>query len=237
MNNAAPDRPQRDGASHIGGRSENQDGWAVARRGAATLFAVADGLGGHRFGREAARTALAAALANFGTVDGLPDVMARAAVAAAAAAVRTMRGQTASDMASTLVLLVLSERMAGWAWCGDSRLYRSRGDAITRLTNDHSVAMAQLGADERGDADVRGNPSRNRLISVLGEDDPMIDSARDDWLPGDRYALCSDGFWEGSSRAEIGEGLARGTPASDLLASVLAKRRADQDNLTLLIAR
>jgi protein phosphatase len=233
----APERPQRDGASHIGGRSENQDGWAVARRGAATLFAVADGLGGHLFGREAARTALEAALANFGTVDGAPDVMARDAVAAAAAAVRAMRVQTASDMASTLVLLVLSEQRAGWAWCGDSRLYRLRGDAIVRLTNDHSVAMAQLDAAARADADVRGNPSRNRLISVLGEEDPLIDGVCDEWLPGDCFALCSDGYWEGSSRAEIGEGLARGTSAQDMLGAVLGKQHTDQDNLTLLIAR
>lgn len=229
-------RPSSDAASHIGSRSENQDGWARWHRGShGTFFAVADGLGGHRDGRDAAGFALEAAADSFRDAPTDPAEAAHHAVVTAARAVRAERELRGNDMASTLVALVFKEDRIGWAWCGDSRLYRLRDEMIERLTNDHSAAMVQLPLEQRAIADVRGDRSRNRLISVLGEEEPLIEQRSDELLQGDRFLLCSDGFWEGSSRAEIATALAQGTSARAMVDAVLAKRHEGQDNLTVLV--
>lgn len=229
-------RPSSDAASHIGSRSENQDGWARWHHGShGSFYAVADGLGGHRDGREAAGIALKAAVASFGEFAEDPSLAAHRAVMAAAAAVRKERETRGSDMASTMVALVLWQDRAGWAWCGDSRIYRVRQGEVERLTNDHSAAMVQLPPDERATADVRGDKARNRLISVLGEEEPLIEQRSDDLLPSDRFVLCTDGFWEGSSRAEIASALAEGQSAKAMVDAILAKQREGQDNLTVVL--
>lgn len=231
------DRLVSDGASETGARLENQDGWGRwCRRGIGAIFAVADGLGGHADGRMAAGIALAAATETFRDPAGSAQKAAMAAVEAAAVAVREARAEAGSNMGTTLVVLVLIGDRAGWAWCGDSRLYRQRGDMIERLSEDHSAAMARLDPDERAHTDVRGDPARNRLISVIGEEDPLIGQGGDAWYENDRFVLCSDGFWEGTSRAEIAAALEAGLSAQAMLDMVLAKDIAGQDNLTLLIA-
>lgn len=229
-------RPSSDAASHIGSRSENQDGWARWHRGRwGSLFAVADGLGGHRDGREAAGIALEAVIDSFRDAAEDPASAAHRALVAAAGEVRAERERRGNDMASTLVALVFKDERAGWAWCGDSRLYRLRDGQIERLTNDHSAAMVQLPPEERATADVRGNLARNRLISVIGEEEPLIEQRSDELLRGDRFLLCSDGFWEGSSRAEMASALTGDLDARAMVDAVLAKQREDQDNLTILI--
>lgn len=231
------DRLVSDGASEIGARPENQDGWARwCRRGIGAILAVADGLGGHADGRMAAGIALDAATGTFRAPASAAQDAALAAVKAAAAAVREARVNEASNMGTTLVVLVLMADRAAWAWCGDSRLYRQRGDTVKRLSEDHSAAMARLDPAERANTDVRGDPARNRLISVIGEDDPMIGQGGDEWHEDDRFVLCSDGFWEGSSRGEIAAALEAGVGAQAMLDAVLAKEIAGQDNLTVLLA-
>ena len=226
-----------DAASHIGSRIENQDGWARwRRRGIGATLAVADGLGGHSGGKQAAGVALHAVIEAFRSPPDDPELAATAALTAASTAVAEARLAAGNDMATTLVVLVLMGGRAGWAWCGDSRLYRYRDGEIERLTDDHSAAMIRLPPEERALADVRGDPARNRLISVLGGQDPMFGQCSDEWHEGDRFVLCSDGFWEGTNRSELAAALAAGKSAQALLDLVLAKRRDSQDNLTVLVA-
>ena len=55
-----------------------------------------------------------------------------------------------------------------------------------------AVFSGEITAEE-----IRGFPGRSRLLRALGADGRVaVDSCQLDIQPGDRFLLCSDGFWE-----------------------------------------
>jgi len=115
-------------------RDGNEDSYLVDRR--LELFAVADGMGGHRAGEIASATALDGL--KLAVTDGSPvaDAVGRAntAVWDKAAADTELAG-----MGTTLTAAIFDQGTLTIAHVGDSRAYLLRGEQLERLTTDHSL--------------------------------------------------------------------------------------------------
>src|ERR1700722_705114 len=109
-----------------------------------TLFAVADGMGGHVGGEIAARTAIETLQAEFArkpSAEGLAAAIhdAHTAVWERAHEDADLRGMGTTLIAAALVATDDGDRLV-LANVGDSRAYRLHGHDLVQLTTDHSVA-------------------------------------------------------------------------------------------------
>jgi len=220
-------------ASEKGERRRNEDfvGAVVGGMGGEerrdVVAALADGIGSHHGGREAAETAVR------GFLDGFWEVPETLEVRWAAARIlnslnRWMHAQGQQDvqlagMGTTFTALVLRGRLAHVVHVGDSRAYRLSGERLTRLTEDHV----------RGSAN--GQPLLYRALGVEAE--LRLDYAAHPIALHDRFMLCSDGVHGTLSDEAIAEVLrARTAPAVASRTLVDAALAAgSQDNCTALV--
>lgn len=190
------DRPlkfQYSSYSHVGARENNEDSLGLREFGDSLAAIVADGVGGSANGEAASALAveqITAALAGSPLDE---DTLLDAIVHASDAITHSpLQGYT------TAVVLWLQEEEAVAANVGDSRIYQFRDGEILYQSTDHSdVQMAVLLGELPPEA-MRTHPSRNRIFRALGmpDDSPKVDSQLLTVAPGDRFLLCSDGFWE-----------------------------------------
>jgi PPM family protein phosphatase len=185
-------------ASDVGrSRAVNQDGALVA----AALFAVADGMGGHRGGEVASSLALRALDAAVGArrTTTLDSVVEAVAAANRAILESSRRDPELAGMGTTLCAVALVEGADGprvvVANVGDSRVYRLRGDDLVQLTVDHSLVEMMVRQVRLDPAEAASHPQRNIVTRALGiERDLEVDAWELDAVTGDRYLLCSDGL-------------------------------------------
>lgn len=178
-------------ASQQGPRPRNEDfvgaatpeGEELAAKG--VLLAVADGVGGHAHGREAAEQTVRSLLADYyatphtwGVDKSIDTVLG--------AVNRWLLGQSAkardyAGMATTLTAVVLRGRRHHVAHVGDSRAYRWRDGALLRLTEDHTWAHPEFD---------------NVLRRAIGlEARLLVDHDDGELAVGDCFVLVTDGVW------------------------------------------
>ena len=223
-------------------RKRNEDSLLVMPE--RSLFAVADGMGGHRGGAVASSLAIDALQDAFdreafeGRVQANGDVPRRARELAAAVhmtneCVRSMAfaDRELSDMGTTLVAARFSpnKQRLYVGHVGDSRCYRLRQGKLRQLTTDHT--MASLG--------VTG-PSANHLYQAIGVSpglaiDLIVDKPRDD----DVYVLCSDGLSKMVSDDELRDVLIEHEDLESALYTLIeaANDRGGNDNVTVIIIK
>ncbi len=165
------------------------------------IFAVADGLGGHRGGEVASRVALETLQGEVATAggsgdDGIPERLVQGVhranhrVFEQAAADPNLRG-----MGTTLTAFVAGRGRLFLAHVGDSRGYLLRDGEMRALTEDHTLVhrMVMEGQLTQDEADI--HPQRSVLTRALGiEDDVDVDQTTVEVTAGDRILLCSDGL-------------------------------------------
>jgi protein phosphatase len=218
-------------------RTLNEDSYLVAER----LFAVADGMGGHRGGEVASADALAAFRGAViePTVD---DLVGAVATANRAVFDRSLSDPELAGMGTTLCAIGLvdtddGERIAV-VNVGDSRVYLLHDDEFIQLSEDHSlveemVRDGQLTPDEAAD-----HPRRNVLTRALGVDAEVnVDSWSVEPHPRDRFLLCSDGLFNELHDDQISAVLRRlsapGEAARELVR--LATEAGGRDNITVVL--
>lgn len=231
-------------ATHVGQiRLRNEDRVACdADRGLAVL---ADGMGGHAGGAEAALIAVAAWMESMeqACAGGSPgEAELRAAIGLAndrvhhAATVDpVLRG-----MGTTLVATCFrADGVLLYAHVGDSRLYQLKDGALRCLTRDHSVLRAQwdagmIDAGSSGLAQFRG-----LLTRAVGVDEQVEpDVAALSLEPEDIYLLCSDGLTDMVPDSDIAEALATLGVNPQLAAEHLidlANDRGGMDNVSVIV--
>jgi serine/threonine protein phosphatase PrpC len=236
------------GDSAQGARPANEDAFTllderhpiVRERRRGSLFAVADGLGGHRGGAEAARIAVETLARFFDTVREPNGGGALAALRAVAEeAHRCVRERAGEDpalegMGSTLTAaLFRSDRMC-FVHIGDSRLYVSRGGSLRLLTDDHTVAFQLRSAGRLSETEYRRSPYRHSLTSYLGADDADFQEGEMDLLPGDRFLLATDGLLKARREASLALTCRRAPSAREWVEGLLSRqaRAAARDNAT-----
>lgn len=180
------------------------------------LCIVADGMGGHEFGRESgflAVEAIASALENgAASHEGAlsPDaalVALETGYEAAHNAIRSFAerengGMVMGSTATSLLLLPNGEAVCGHV--GDSRLYRVRGGEVSLLTHDHTVAQEAVDIGRITPEEAERSPYSNALTRVLGG----RHRHDGDFLPvplchDDFFVLCSDGLPKALGEARL----------------------------------
>ena len=187
-------------------RTENQDVWAafVAREDTPNRIGlvVADGMGGHAGGREAAAAAVEAAVLRL-RQGGTPPDLIHDSIHDANAAVAGVRHQIGGDPGTTLVLASVQGPHAVIGNVGDSRAYVVRGGLITQLTFDHSWVGDEVRAGRLRAEDVRSHARRNVITRAVMGVPVVADVLATDLQPGDTLLLCTDGVWEPLSDEHI----------------------------------
>jgi protein phosphatase len=198
-------------------RSQNEDAHWVAHTvevktetesASRYLFAVADGLGGHRGGAIASRMALKSVKDEFHRWHG--EAADRLVARALQQANQKVFCVAQSDpelfhkMQTTLTVVALDQNTLTIGHIGDCRLYRLRDGRIELLTRDHSMANDLLKLHLISAEQATQHPGRHQLTrSVGGELFLNADIIREQTLPDDTYLLCSDGLWSELTPEEI----------------------------------
>ena len=220
-------------------RAVNQD--AFLDRPDLGLWAVADGMGGHRDGDRASRM-LVEALARLPH----PRLLGLAADAVRGALIevnRLLADESAADgrdvIGSTIVTLIAVGDHCGILWVGDSRAYRLRDGVLVQLSRDHTQVQALVDQGLLPPEQAEHHPYSNVLARAIGAEAAVaIDSHIEALRAGDRYLLCSDGLDKEVSDAEIATILAEAAPAP--AAAALVNRACEaggRDNVTAVVVQ
>jgi len=180
-------------ASDIGRvRERNEDAYLVHE----PLFAVADGMGGHRGGNVASLLAMET-LGSFR----MPEQGAATALVEdiKKANLRVMeRGESDRDlrgMGTTITAVVAEDAKAHVAHVGDSRAYLFRDGNLLQLTEDHTLVQRMVREGKLTQEEAGHHPQRSILTRALGVEDGLdVDELTLDVHPGDRILLCTDGL-------------------------------------------
>jgi serine/threonine protein phosphatase PrpC len=205
-------------AQHQGDRKEQQDRIAIVshRRAPGVCMAVvADGMGGHTGGAQAAAQVIhstSLAFQEWGIRNDARQLIDDC-LQEAHSVIKASRFIDEKDPRSTaVVLILLPDGSCMWAHCGDSRLYCFRGERLLFRTADHSYVEHLVRTGKITPEMVETHPKRNILLTSLGgAEDPQIDygSMKENLqtrpLLGDSFLLCSDGLWGYFKDAELGQ--------------------------------
>lgn len=178
-------------ASLTGPRERNEDFCGVATpegqdlENKGIIAAVADGIGGHKGGREAAEYTVRGLLADyFATPDtwSVPRAIETVSMALNRWVIAEgSRNAELAGMATTLSAVVLRGRRFYTAHIGDSRIYRFQEGRLHQLTVDHTWEHPEL---------------NNVLSRAIGLDPRVLmDFADGELAVNDRFLLVSDGVW------------------------------------------
>ncbi|HUY64664.1 MAG TPA: Stp1/IreP family PP2C-type Ser/Thr phosphatase [Acidimicrobiales bacterium] len=207
-----------------------------------TLFAVADGMGGHAGGEVASRTAIDALQQEFTrrpTVEGLIGAVRRANRSVWERSHRDidLRGMGTTLTAAALVATDEGDRLV-LANVGDSRTYRFHGGALTQLSKDHSVAEELFDRGELSAEEAAVHPHRHILTRALGvAPDVDVDVWQVEPEAGDRYLLCSDGLTNEVSTDRITGVLSSAADPQEAAQTLvrMANEHGGNDNVTVVV--
>jgi serine/threonine protein phosphatase PrpC len=220
----------------------------------AYTLAVADGMGGQRFGEIASLLALRSGWElGGGEVKWTMKVNEREAEELERKARvffglidRTIRAEADQNprlrgMGTTLTLCYTTGPELFVMHAGDSRAYLLRGREVRRLTVDHSLAqrLVETGMAEPGSPEERR--ARRVLTSSLGagKAEVQVDFSHHELEDGDVLLLCTDGLTDLVDDGEIAEQLDL-FPSPDAACHALVELvldRGGRDNVTVVVAR
>lgn len=220
-------------ATEKGKRPENEDyvaacfGPSGGRSHLGIVAAVADGVGGHKGGRQASELAVRCFIDGYYAQPETLGVL-RASARSLEAINSWIAAQARADpellgMGSTFTALIVARRTAYVVHIGDTRLYRLGDGRIELLTKDHAIG--------------RGDFSSALHRAVGFEDQIRFDHAVHALSAHDRFLLCTDGVhgWLSDQRLRelLGERASPEETARIIVASALDA--GGSDNATALV--
>jgi protein phosphatase/serine/threonine-protein phosphatase Stp1 len=220
-------------STHVGTvRKHNED--SLVDRSDLSVWAVADGAGGHSRGDVASRTvkeALEALSPDLSPGEVLAEVRQRMTDVNA-----TLRASVNPPeiCATTVVVLIARGEHYACLWAGDSRAYLLRDGEMHQITRDHSLVQEMVEAGAIRAEDAESHPNANVITRAVGSGDELeLDKVTDRLVPGDRFLLCSDGLCKTIPDSLTAQLLASDDPAEKLIQAVLEHR--GRDNVTAVV--
>jgi len=215
-------------------RRENEDSYLVTD----TLFAVADGVGGYRGGKEASSKSLAI-LSNLLTdkTPGKEELLCAIEEINKAIYDAQEDEDGFQGMSTTLSLLWTAADGMLVGHIGDSRVYLLREGELIQVTQDHSL-VAELEKDGYITAEeAESYPHKNIITRAIGMQRSVFpDVFFIPACPGDKWLVCSDGLHNMVKRDDIHAilvSLDTVTAAETLLKKAL--ENGGTDNITLVL--
>jgi len=141
-------------------------------------------------------------------------------------ALATHSGQ---NLGAALTALLVRGRDAVIAHVGHSRVYHVRGQTLTQLTTDHSIAARLLALGQLTPEEALAHPQQDALYHSLGGAASMeSDIVHLELQPGDWVLLCSPGVWRRIPKTELGAFLATAETPQSLCDYVIAHIMSNQ---------
>lgn len=191
-------------------RSHNED--SILLEPSLKLYAVADGMGGHKGGEFASRICLDTlkdyllqAAKGRAPLVGEQDVAYGAKANLLASAVRFANRAVFEaafakpewrGMGTTIVAMLQEQGRVMFAHVGDSRAYLLREGKFQQITQDHSWVEEQVRAGLMSRDEALFAKGRNVLTRAIGQEETVqVDLNELELHDGDRVLLCSDGLY------------------------------------------
>ena len=213
-------------------REGNEDSFLVV----APLYAVADGMGGHRGGEVASSLALETVQGMFEREEGsLADQVVEANRAVFD---RSQNDRSVSGMGTTLTAALVDGSRVHLVHVGDSRAYLLRGGELAQLTEDHTLVHRMVMEGEISQEEAETHPHRSILTRALGVDESVqVDEGDVEVSDGDRLLLCTDGLTGMVPEGQIREILLESADPQEAVEKLVkvANRAGGIDNITAVI--
>lgn len=227
--------------THVGlVRKLNED--ALLAQSGRSLWAVADGMGGHHAGEVASAMVVNA----LGALSAGSDAQKLAVDAMAAVQqvnshlIEMSRQQFENrTIGSTVVALAADRGSYVCFWAGDSRAYLLRDDGVSQLTRDHSLVQDLVDVGILNAVEAESHPNANVITRAVGVADQLkIDSVTGDVRAGDTFLIASDGLTRCVDLNRLGAEVGNDDleAAADRLLG-LALAEGAPDNVTFVIIR
>lgn len=222
-------------------RALNEDSLCISP--AIGLFAVADGMGGHRAGEVASSMALQLLEQNLGqrlkTGEKPGDALVNS-VKQTNQVIYELANQNPewTGMGTTVTACLRQGSEVFIAQVGDSRAYLLRNGGITLLTEDHSLVQELLRNGEITEEQAFLHPQRNILTRALGTKPFVeVDLYRVAVIPGDLLLLCTDGLTEHLRSEDIFFTVKKSLDIDAAVQSLLEKalQLGGSDNITVIL--
>jgi PPM family protein phosphatase len=219
----------------------------------AHMFLVADGMGGHAAGEEAAALAIAAverfALNTLKWFFHSSHADSERILREFQQALRSAdiqifhegeRNPDLSGMGTTLTMAYHIDRQLCVAHVGDSRAYLYRGDELRQITQDHTLTAEMVRRGQLRAEEVSHHRLRHVITNVVGGHDVgvYVEAHALELADGDRLLLCSDGLTEMLSNPSIAVILDREREPEAACERLIeeANRAGGRDNITVVVA-
>ena len=236
-------------------REHNEDNFLVDKK--LSLFMVADGMGGHAAGEVASAICVrtiheeikrekellsdyvaSARGANRVTQQDIVTLLEHAVQRAC----QRIHEEAETDpekrgMGTTLSLLLILGQQGFIAHVGDSRIYLQRAGKTQQITEDHTVMNELIRRGKLTPEQISKVQQKNAITRAVGVYERVdVDTLMLDLVPGDRFALASDGLTGYlETPEELGSYVAMdGDQATKSLVS-LANSRGGKDNITVIV--
>ena len=233
--------------SRIGGRKENQDSAGIKDTQLGYLVVVCDGMGGMQGGSTASQLAVKTILETVGSADkqSNPSMTLIKAIRNANMAI-IEEGQNNPElqgMGTTVTALLLTPYSAITAYVGDSRIYQLRDGKKVFRTFDHSMVFEMVKKKVISEEQARLSAQSNVILKALGiNPDIEVETVEHPYRKGDRFILCTDGFWGAMPEEDFIRHLSEKNPIDKILESTAnvvesigRNSGSEYDNLTAAI--
>lgn len=229
--------------SRIGGRSENQDYAGFSETPIGTVVVVCDGMGGMSGGSTASRIAVTTIIDHASEShegDSPAEVLKTAIMRANDAIMDAAENDPdLTGMGTTVTAMIVNDDCATVSYLGDSRIYQLRGREKVFRTFDHSYVFQSVKIGLITEEQARLSSQSNIILKALGISREIdVEVFELPYLKGDRFVLCTDGFWGAMPEKELISKIARGPVVKVLDVASLhidmlgVRKGGHHDNLT-----
>ncbi len=223
------------GGTHVGNvRTGNEDAYCIND----TWCAVADGMGGHKGGEVASRTAIEAVTAYLATRALTPETIAEAVVYANRRVHDMAMNDAALDNMGTTFCGVFD---CGNTLCianvGDSRCYSVSPGEMKQITQDHSIVAELVRQGTLRPTDIATHPHKHVITRAIGTAGYVdVDCMTLAPSSGDILVVCSDGLTDMLSDERICDVVRNTAPERVCDALIAAALDAGGvDNVTVIV--
>lgn len=222
-------------------RASNEDSLCISPDD--NFFAVADGMGGHRAGEVASKTALELLKKELDRRLSGGERAEQALVESFKEANRSIfemstRNPAWQGMGTTVTACVKQDGEILIGQVGDSRAYLLRDNHISQLTEDHSLVQELLKSGSITEEEAFRHPQRNVLTRAMGTGLFLdVDLYRRYVFAGDRLLLCTDGLTRYIRQEELLLAVSLAPDLDSAVKDLLRKANSSggADNITIIL--